>query len=388
MKKSLLGSSTITSLLLEARAIGLEAAIELGELRVAAERLGVDRRGLGVALALDLLRVAVGLGDDHLALAVGVGADLLALGGAGGAQLVGDVLALDVHAAVDRLGDVADEVDALDAHVEDLDAERLGVVGRGGRATSCIDLVALGREQSRTVRLVTSSLNAACTTATGGASRFLMSTPLLRMNWRGSVMRHLHEPVDHQALLLGGEDRPRLRAVERLDAAVEEGDVLERRRQLEVQARLGDHFLDLAERVDHARTGAGRRRRASTSRAASSSSRPPIDESDTVHGCAPVSGCRGRGRAGCRASGRRRLPLRRAASRRGGRRRRRRGRRGGGAAAAACCISLSSGRYSRLVAARVDHHLGDVRVDLLHRVDVEAVARDLRRLLVLGEQRA
>jgi hypothetical protein len=60
----------------------------------------------------------------------------------------------------------------------------------------------------------------------------------------------LDEPVDHQALLLGGEDRPRLRAVERLDAAVEEGDVLEWRRQLPLQARLLDHFLDLAELVD------------------------------------------------------------------------------------------------------------------------------------------
>ena len=78
------GSSTITSLLLaEALPVGLEAAVELRELRVAAEGLGVDRRRLGIALALDLLRVAVGLGDDHLALAVGVGADLLALGGAG-----------------------------------------------------------------------------------------------------------------------------------------------------------------------------------------------------------------------------------------------------------------------------------------------------------------
>ena len=59
----------------EARAIGLEAAIELRELRVAAERIGVQRRGLGVALALDLLRIAVGLGEDDLALLVGIGAD-------------------------------------------------------------------------------------------------------------------------------------------------------------------------------------------------------------------------------------------------------------------------------------------------------------------------
>src|SRR5262245_1255150 len=57
------------------RAVGFEAAIELRELRVAAERIGIQRRRLGIALALELLRVPVGFGDDHLALAIGVGAN-------------------------------------------------------------------------------------------------------------------------------------------------------------------------------------------------------------------------------------------------------------------------------------------------------------------------
>jgi hypothetical protein len=62
----------------------------------------------------------------------------------------------------------------------------------------------------------------------------------------------LHQPVDDQALLLGGEDGAGLGAVQRLDALVQEDHVLERRRQLELQARLGDDFLDLAQGVDHA----------------------------------------------------------------------------------------------------------------------------------------
>jgi hypothetical protein len=44
---------------------------------------------------------------------------------------------------------------------------------------------------ARTVRRVTSSLKAACTTGPRRVSRLRRSVPLLRMNWRGSLMRHL-----------------------------------------------------------------------------------------------------------------------------------------------------------------------------------------------------
>src|SRR2546427_907682 len=113
----------------KARPIRTEAAIEGSELRVAPERLGEQLRRFRIAVALHLLRVAIRLGDDHLALPVGVGANLFALCRAGGAQFVGDALALGLHPAIDRIGDGRREVDALDAHIGDLDAEGLRLVG-------------------------------------------------------------------------------------------------------------------------------------------------------------------------------------------------------------------------------------------------------------------
>src|SRR6218665_1233166 len=69
----------------EARLVGFQAAIELGELRVAAEGFGVDAGRLRGALALALLCVAVGVGDRDFALTVGVGPDFFTLGSPGGA---------------------------------------------------------------------------------------------------------------------------------------------------------------------------------------------------------------------------------------------------------------------------------------------------------------
>ena len=140
------------------------------------------RGGLGVALALDLLRVAVGVGDDHLALAVGVGADLLALGGAGGAQLVGDALALGLHAAIDRLGDRLDVVDARDAHVDDVDAPRLGALREPRLAlTSAISARAWSRAGRARCAWSISSWNALRTTRLSWLSRRRSSRPTLRM---------------------------------------------------------------------------------------------------------------------------------------------------------------------------------------------------------------
>ena len=56
--------------------------------------------------------------------------------------------------------------------------------------TSCITFSRSVDSIARTVRLVTSSLNAACTIGLRRFSTLRMSTPLLRMNWRASVMCH------------------------------------------------------------------------------------------------------------------------------------------------------------------------------------------------------
>src|SRR6266568_2747332 len=51
------------ALVLEGGAVGFEAAVKGVELGILVEGARVDRRGPGVAFALDALRVAVGLGD-------------------------------------------------------------------------------------------------------------------------------------------------------------------------------------------------------------------------------------------------------------------------------------------------------------------------------------
>ena len=80
-----------------ALAIGLHRAVEGEELRVLAERVGVDLDRLGIALAAQDLRLASRLGQEHGALALGRGADPLGLLGALRAELLRLALALGLH---------------------------------------------------------------------------------------------------------------------------------------------------------------------------------------------------------------------------------------------------------------------------------------------------
>src|SRR5690606_21405908 len=113
----------------EGLAVGLQAAVEGVERRIAPVGLGIDPRRLRVALAAQLLRVALGLGQDHRLLAVGLGTDLLRQLLAFGAQLAGNLLALGTHAPVHLLDHLAagGQVDALYPQVDALHAQ-------GGRA--------------------------------------------------------------------------------------------------------------------------------------------------------------------------------------------------------------------------------------------------------------
>ena len=151
----------------------------------------------------------------------------------------------------------------------------------------------------------------------------------------------LDQPVDDQALLLGREDRPGLRAVQGLDAAVEEHHVLERRRQLELQPGLLDDFLDLAQRVDHGdlalvddeqRRGQQHQRQQRRRR-----------RSDRCDSCS-ISGAQRLSRSRLREPSRERMSTLPARGRRLGARRCRRRQSAGAVAAAPCCSSLSSGR--------------------------------------------
>src|SRR5690606_2431287 len=133
---------------LEGAAVGVEAALEGEERGVAVGGLGIDARGLGVALASQHLGVALGLGQQHGLLAIGLGAHdprlLLALG----AQRGGHLAALGAHAVVDLVDHLAvgGQVDLLEADVHHLHAERARALVDAGQL-AVDQLRAVARDQ-------------------------------------------------------------------------------------------------------------------------------------------------------------------------------------------------------------------------------------------------
>ena len=74
------------------------------------------------------LGLLIGFGDQHRDVAIGLGADFLALLAALGAELGRFALPLGLHALIDRLAVLLRQIDAADAHVDDVNAERLRIV--------------------------------------------------------------------------------------------------------------------------------------------------------------------------------------------------------------------------------------------------------------------
>jgi hypothetical protein len=102
---------------------------------------------------------------------------------------------------------------------------------------------------SRTVRLVISSFRAALMICDMRLCRALVAAEADVVQARLDDAP-LDEGVDQDVLLLGRDEAVGIRRVQRQDALVEVDHVLERRRQLEVQARLGDDFTHFAEGED------------------------------------------------------------------------------------------------------------------------------------------
>ncbi len=134
------------------------------------------------------------------------------------AQLVGDAAALGLHPRVDRPRHVGRQLDAAQPHVDDLDADRLGV-GVGLLPRCRHDLVALAGD-----RLV----HGALVEFLGEVGAHRLRQPSAR---RLLVALHAdvvlldvddppqHEEVDEQRLLLGGRDAVGLGVVEQQDRA-------------------------------------------------------------------------------------------------------------------------------------------------------------------------
>src|ERR1700685_96315 len=112
---------------LHAAFVGLHRAVKGEEPLILPIGLGVDAIALGVALAADLLGLGRGFRHQHRDVAIGPGSDLLGFLATLGAELGRLALPLGLHALIDRLAVLLRQVDAADAHVDDMDAERLRV---------------------------------------------------------------------------------------------------------------------------------------------------------------------------------------------------------------------------------------------------------------------
>ncbi len=382
------------ALLAEARLVGFEAPVELGELGIATERIRIDARCLGIALPLQLLGITVRVGDGDLALPVGVCADLLAFGGTGGAEFVRHALALGFHAAIDRLGNGLDVIDAGDADIDDIHAPGLAALDDLQDFLLHVrhERVALGGQQLLDRAAVDLFLEGIADDPVQ-----LQGAGVLVEADVADVLRRVgdapaHVPVDHHALLFSGQHGLRVGAIQREQALVDVAHVLERRGQLEIEARLGDDFLDLPQLVHHAELALVHDEQRGAEQG-EHHQQGGNDESDSVHDCLSlglagftVPGAAGVARAGidgkCLGG----------TGRYGRRRRCRRSFRGGCRRSAALRDVLHDLVQREVeqvrTLARIHQHLGDVRVDLLHGLEVHAVTGDLRRLLVLGEHGA
>src|SRR6516165_12676306 len=101
--------------------VGLHRTIEGEEIGIAAIRLGENAIALGIALAARALALRLRLGDQHRDVAIRLGADLLRPLRALRTILCGLLLALGLHALVDRLAVLLRQVRAANAHVDDGD---------------------------------------------------------------------------------------------------------------------------------------------------------------------------------------------------------------------------------------------------------------------------
>src|SRR5579875_1556983 len=131
----------------EGVAPGFKAAPPGEELRILRGRIGVDLRGLRIALPAHRGRGLARVGEDRAAVALAVGTEdsrgLVALR----AQGVGLRLGVRAHPLVHRVQRVVGRQDALDADIEDVHAKALAQFGGDHRAQARIDRIAAGIQQ-------------------------------------------------------------------------------------------------------------------------------------------------------------------------------------------------------------------------------------------------
>src|SRR4029077_10953245 len=110
----------------EAILIGLHGAVEAEKLRIGAVGLRENPIALAIALAAGLVCLLLSLSGDDRNLPIRLGLDLLRLLRPLRPIRGGALLPLGLHAPEHGLGVLGRQIGALDAHVDDFNAEALG----------------------------------------------------------------------------------------------------------------------------------------------------------------------------------------------------------------------------------------------------------------------
>src|SRR5439155_16850285 len=100
-------------------AIGLQRTVEGEEFLVLAERVGIGLDRLCVAVTAHALGIALRLSQDDGPFALGIGPYVLCRLSAFAAILPGLLLALGLHAGVDRLAVLLRQIGAAQPHIDD-----------------------------------------------------------------------------------------------------------------------------------------------------------------------------------------------------------------------------------------------------------------------------
>src|ERR1700757_3907325 len=118
------------AVLAERALVGLETAVEGVELGVLRVGVRIGLAGRRIALALDVQRIALGVGENLGAAPLGLGADTSTGALPFGAQPPGGLGEALLHALEDARRNVVRQIDALHAHVDQLDAEAGAALAR------------------------------------------------------------------------------------------------------------------------------------------------------------------------------------------------------------------------------------------------------------------
>ena len=183
------------------------------------------------------MRIAIGLGQNNLTLALSIGANFFRLTRASGTQLIGNTLALGIHAPINVRADFRHQINTLQAHIKHLDtnAARIFI---GANAQVIHNFVALAGNHFGQIALAKFSAQIII-----HALRKPYFGPYKITAGRDKKLFYINdaifdEGINQHIIFFLGLDTFRLLGVERLNPCVIQANIFNKR-HLEIQTRAG-----------------------------------------------------------------------------------------------------------------------------------------------------